>query len=452
MLDILYSLLSFIVAITILVAIHEYGHYSVAKISGVKILRYSIGFGKPLYKKTFGKDKTEFVLAAIPLGGYVKMLDEREAEVPAADLERAFNRQHVAKRFAIVFAGPFFNFIFAVFAYWLMFVNGTPGIVPVVGDIVKDSPAAIVGMRSGDTIVSINDTETPIWDVVLNEFVPVIIGKSTARVVVKTESGTNTELNFDFSSVSADLESDNILTILGFKPWRPVATAKIGGVIADFPAEKAGLQKGDVILKVNGVRVSTWLEMAKQISAYPSAAIDLTVESAGSVKQVIVNTREDTRNGKVVGIIGITNAAAYPDDMKKNYKYSVFQSIPKAVETTWVATGGTLTFLYKMALGEVSVRNISGPITIAKYAGLSADAGLSKFLGFLAIVSISLGVLNLLPIPMLDGGHLFYYLIEIVKGSPVSVSFEAVGQQVGIVLLLMLMSLAFYNDFLRLFG
>ncbi len=452
MLDVLYSLLSFIVAITILVAIHEYGHYWVAKISGVKILRYSIGFGKPLYKRDFGQDKTEFVIAAIPMGGYVKMLDEREAEVPAADLQRAFNRQHVAKRFAIVFAGPLFNFIFAVFAYWLMFVNGTPGIVPVVGEVVKDSPAAIAGMRSGDTIVSINDIETPIWDVVLNEFVPVIIGKSTARVVVKTESGMDAELHFDFSSLTEELESNNILSILGIKPLRPVANTKIGGVVADYPAAKAGLQKGDIVLKVNGTRVSTWLEMAKQISSRPGETVELMVESAGSVKQIFVKTKEDTRNGKVIGIIGISNAAAYPDEMKRNYQYPVFQSIPKAVEATWNATGRTLVFLYKMVLGDVSIRNISGPITIAKYAGLSADAGLSKFLGFLAIVSISLGVLNLLPIPMLDGGHLFYYLIEIVKGSPVSVAFEAAGQQIGIVLLLMLMSLAFYNDFLRLFG
>ncbi|VAW99368.1 Intramembrane protease RasP/YluC, implicated in cell division based on FtsL cleavage [hydrothermal vent metagenome] len=452
MLDILYSLLSFIVAITILVAIHEYGHYWVAKISGVKVLRYSIGFGKPLYKKNFGRDNTEFVIAAIPLGGYVKMLDEREAEVPAADLERAFNRQHVAKRFAIVFAGPLFNFIFAIFAYWLMFVNGTPGIVPVVGEVVKDSPAAIAGMRSGDTIISINNVETPIWDVVLNEFVPVIIEKSSVSVVVKTDMGLRTELQFDFSSLTVDLESGNILAILGFEPWRPVVSAKIGAVIADFPAEKAGLQKGDIILKVNDVSVLTWLEMAKEISSRPSERIELTVDSAGKVHQIFVETKEDIRKGKKVGIIGISNAAAYPDEMKRNYQYSVFGSITKAVSTTWTMTNRTLSFLYKMVKGEVSLKNISGPITIAKYAGLSADAGLSKFLGFLAIVSISLGVLNLLPVPMLDGGHLFYYLIEIVKGSPVSVAFEAIGQQIGIVLLLLLMSLAFYNDLLRLFG
>ncbi len=452
MLDFVYSLLSFIVAITILVAIHEFGHYWVAKISGVKILRYSIGFGKPLYKKTFGRDNTEFVVASIPLGGYVKMLDEREVEVPESELGRAFNRQPVAKRFAIVFAGPFFNFIFAIFAYWLMFVNGTPGIVPVVGEVIKDSPAAIAGMQPGDTIISINDVETPIWDVALNEFLPALIDKSAVDVEVKTENGANTVLHFDFSSVNADIETGNILTILGFKPWRPVATTEIAEVVSDFPAEKAGLKKGDVILKVNGVDVSSWNDMAKMVAAHPGETIELSVESAGTIKQVSVKTKIAERNGKKVGVIGISHAASYPDNMRKNYQYPLFQSMTKAISTTWTSTGRTIQFLYKMVKGEVSVRNISGPITIAKYAGLSADAGLSKFVGFLAIVSISLGVLNLLPIPMLDGGHLFYYLIEIVKGSPVSSSFEAVGQQIGIILLLMLMSLAFYNDLLRLFG
>jgi len=452
MLDILYSLLSFIVAITILVAIHEYGHYLVAKLSGVKILRYSIGFGKPLYKKTFGKDKTEFVIASIPLGGYVKMLDEREGNVPEAELPRTFNRQPVSKRFAIVFAGPLFNFIFAVFAYWLMFVNGTPGIRPVIGDVVKDSPAAIAGMKSGDTIISINDIETPIWDVALNEFVPVVIGKSKASIIVRSESGANAELNFDLSSVTADLESGNILSVLGFSPWRPTATAAIGAVVKDFPAEKAGLKKDDVILKVNNVNVSSWGDMAKEISSRPNEKIELTIESEGQKKKITLVTNENIREGKKVGIIGISNAAVYPDEMKINYQYSVIDSINQAFLTTWTSTTRTLSFLGKMVAGEVSIRNISGPITIAKYAGLSADAGLSKFLGFLAIVSISLGVLNLLPVPMLDGGHLFYYLIEIVKGSPVSAAFEAMGQQVGIVLLLMLMSLAFYNDILRLLG
>lgn len=450
--DFIYSIPSFIVAITILVAIHEYGHYRVAKSLGVKILRFSIGFGKPLFKMTFGKDKTEFIIAAVPLGGYVKMLDEREADVPASELDRAFNRQHVAKRFAIVFAGPFFNFIFAVFAYWAMFVNGTPGILPVVGEVAKNSVAQAAGLHPGDTIISINEVETPVWDVALNEFIPVILGKSKADLVVKTNSGLNTVLKLDFTKSNADLETENIFVILGFKPWRPIATSKIGLVVADSPAFKAGLKVGDLILKINNVNVSSWKDMAKQISGYPDKKIELTVESSGEVKQIFVHTKKTMRDGKAVGLIGVSNAVSYPDEMKVNYQYSVFDSIEQSLTMTWRTTTRTVSFLFKMIAGEVSIKNISGPITIAKYAGLSADAGLSKFLGFLALISVSLGILNLLPIPMLDGGHLFYYVIEIIKGSPVSASFEVFGQQIGIVMLIMLMGLAFYNDLLRLFG
>lgn len=450
--DFIYSIPSFIVAITILVAIHEYGHFIVAKLLGVKILRFSIGFGKPLYKKELGKDKTEFIVAAIPLGGYVKMLDEREADVPTADVNRAFNRQHVSKRFAIVFAGPFFNFIFAIFAYWAMFVNGTPGITPVIGDVIKESPAQLAGLQVGDTIVSINDVDTPVWDVALNEFVPVVLGKAKAELVVKTETGSKTTVILDFTKTKADLETDNIFEILGFKPWRPLATSKIGQVVKDSPASKSGLKIGDLILKVNNVSVSSWNEMAEQISSYPDKKIDLTVNSAGEVKQITVHTKKTIRDGKAVGLIGVSNAVSYPEEMKVNYQYSIIDSVKQAVVTTWRTTSRTMSFLGKMIVGDVSLKNLSGPITIAKFAGLSADAGLSKFLGFLALISVSLGVLNLLPIPMLDGGHLFYYVIEIVKGSPVSASFEAFGQQVGIVMLLMLMSLAFYNDLLRLFG
>jgi len=452
MYEFIFSIPSFIVAITILVAIHEFGHYWVAKISGVKILRYSIGFGKPIYKKNIGKDKTEFVIASIPLGGYVKMLDEREADVEKSEAHRAFNRQHVSKRFAIVFAGPFFNFIFAVFAYWFMFVNGTPGISPVIGDVVKDSPFEAAGVRPGDRIISINNTETPIWDVVLNELVQEVLDKSKVDVKVEAQDGTIANLNLDFSDINIDLESENLLDVLGFAPWRPVAIPKIARVVPDSPAEQAGLKIDDTILKVNNKVVKTWEQMAKIISGLPEKDILLLIDSSGEAREVIVHSKKIKRNGKEVGLIGISAASEYPSEMKIIHQYSIFGSISKAFETTWVSTKRTLSFLYKMVMGDISLKNISGPITIAKYAGLSADAGLSKFLGFLAIVSISLGVLNLLPIPMLDGGHLFYYLIEIVKGSPVSASFELAGQQIGIVLLIMLMGLAFYNDLLRLFG
>lgn len=445
------SILSFLVAIIILVAIHEFGHYWVAKKLGVKILRFSIGFGKPIYKKIWGKDKTEFVVAAIPLGGYVKMLDEREGEVDETELKRAFNRQHVSKRIAIVFAGPFFNFIFAVFAYWAMFVNGTPGIKPVIGDVVKDTPAYIAGLQVEDRIISINDIDTPVWDVVITEFVPALMARANTKVTVEKSSGAKVELFLDFSDTQFDLEKDSILKVLGFEPWRPSLTSEVGRVLKGKPAEQAGLQQGDIIVKIEDIEVSTWNEMATEISKYPDQRITLIVKRDSRLEEFSINTTSTKRNNKLVGLVGIA-PISFPDDMKTNYQYSFFQSIPKAFETTWLMTERTVTFLYKMVLGEVSLKNISGPITIAKYAGLAADAGFSKFVGLLAIISISLGILNLLPIPMLDGGHLLYYAIEIVKGSPVSAATEMLGQQIGIVLLLMLMSLAFYNDLLRLFG
>lgn len=451
MYDVVYSIPSFLVAITILVAIHEFGHFWVAKKLGVKILRFSIGFGKPIYRKVFGTDKTEFVIAAIPLGGYVKMLDERESEVDDSELARAFNRQHVSKRFAIVFAGPLFNFLFAIFAYWAMFVNGTPGIKPVVGEVVQDTPAYVAGLQTDDRIVSINGIETPVWDVVITEFVPALVDKSKVEVVVEKQSGAKAELLFDFSVVNFDLEKDNILKVLGFEPWRPMLAAEVGLVIEGKPAQKAGILKGDIILKIQGVAVSKWSDMAKEISKYPEQTITLVIKRGSDIRKIQIHTTSARVNDKTVGRIGV-GPVSFPEEMKTTYQYSVFSSIPKAIETTWLSTVRTVNFLYKMVVGEISLKNISGPITIAKYAGLAADAGFSKFVGLLAIISISLGVLNLLPVPMLDGGHLLYYVIEIVKGSPVSAAAEMFGQQIGIVLLLMLMSLAFYNDLLRLFG
>ena len=449
--ELIYSIPSFLIAITILVAFHEYGHYWVARKSGVKVLRYSIGFGKPLYKKIFGKDKTEFIIGAVPLGGYVKMLDEREAEVNAAEIHRAFNCQPVHKRFAIVFAGPFFNFIFAVFAYWAMFVNGTPGIKPVVGNVQQNLPAQIAGMEKGDMIVSINDVDTPVWDVVISEFIPAIVDKAITEVKVKTEYGQEKVLSFNLTAIQFDLEKDNLLKVLGFEPWRPAMIAEVGAVVKGEPADVAGLKQGDIVLQVNGVSVKDWNEMAKEISNLPAQTITLLVKRNGIKQKIDVLTKSVTIKDKTVGRIGISTVS-FPDEMKTMHQYSILQSFTKAIETTWLSTVRTVKFLYKMVLGEVSFKNISGPITIAKYAGLSADAGFSKFVGFLAIVSISLGVLNLLPIPMLDGGHLLYYIIEVIKGSPVSEAAQVLGQQIGIVLLLMLMSLAFYNDLLRLFG
>jgi len=449
--EFLYSIPSFLVAITILVAIHEFGHYWVAKSLGVKVLRFSIGVGKPIYTRIFGKDKTEFVVAALPLGGYIKMLDERESDVEPEEINRAFNRQPVSTRFAVVFAGPLFNIIFAVFAYWAMFVNGTPGIKPVIGEITPDSIAYVSGLETGDKIVSINDVDAPVWDVVITEFASALIDKSVTNVVVLKHSGGYTDLSFNLTQAQFDLEKDDILKVLGFAPWRPVLYSEIGRVLKNNPAEQAGLKVGDIILSINEISVSSWEEMATEISKYPEQNISVLIKRNNEEQKLLVHTTSATKEGKKVGRIGI-GPISFPDEMRTIYQYSVFESISKAFETTWTSTTRTINFLYKMVVGEVSLKNISGPITIAKYAGLAADAGLSKFLGLLAIISISLGVLNLLPVPMLDGGHLMYYIVEIIKGSPVSSETEMRGQQVGIIFLIMLMSLAFYNDLLRLFN
>jgi len=448
MFDVLYTVGAFLIAISLLVAIHEFGHFWVARRLGVKILRFSIGFGKPLWKKTFGEDKTEFVIASLPLGGYVKMLDGREGEVPEAEAHRAFDRQSLLTRFAIVFAGPAFNFIFAIVAYWMMFVIGVQGVVPVVGEVTEDSPAARAGLVSGQQIIAIDGKETPIWDVALEALLPVMVDRGHVKMTLADKNGMTFNAELDLSQTEQELEPGKLFEILGFTPWREELKPIIGRVVEDSPAAKAKLQEQDRIIRIDDQAIDDWADLVEVVSARPDQDMLLVIVRDGYEMEVPIHTMSTEQDGRKLGKLGI---GPYVSDANRVlYRYGVFSAMANAWNKCWSNSWLTLRMLGKIISGEVSVKNLSGPINIAVYAGYSANAGMARFLDFLAIVSISLGILNLLPVPVLDGGHLMFYLVEAIKGSPVSEQTEMIGQQIGIAALILLMSLALYNDLVRL--
>ena len=451
--SILFTLISFIVAISILVAVHEFGHYIVAKKLGVKILRFSIGFGKPLWTKRFGEDKTEFVIATWPLGGYVKMLDKRETEIDAHEEHREFTRQSVWTRIAIVVAGPAFNFLFAIFAYWLMFVVGVSGIKPVVGNIDADGLAKQAGLVSGYEIVAINNNKTPIWDVAVKNIIPAIVDRSQAVLELKDKDGNIVTRTLDFSATSGEIKVEQIFKQLGFKPWRPVIKPVVGMVVENSPAENAGFKVNDSIVSINNIVTPDWVDVVELVSSKPAEILQIVVLRDGQQKTLQAIPERIERNGKSVGRLGLGHkaGASYPKEMLVTHGYNVFESIPRALSRTWDFSVLTLKMMGKIFTGEISVKNLSGPVSIARYAGYSASAGLARFLDFLAIVSISLGILNLLPIPILDGGHLTYYIIEVVRRKPVSDETQEFASRIGMILLFALMAVALYNDILRVF-
>ena len=448
----LISLLAFIVAIGVLVTVHEFGHFWVARRLGVKVLRFSIGFGKPLWQRRFGADNTELVVAAIPLGGYVKMLDEREGEVPATELDRAFNRQPVRSRMAIVVAGPLFNFLFAIAVYWLMFVAGVPGLRPVVGAVTPDSYAEQAGIVSGDEILAVGATATPTWETTVLALLDASLGGHDAvALTVRNSQGVEHHLLASFESSDQLLKKGGVLENFGLTPWQPPAV--IDRLIEDGAGARAGLQPGDRIVQADAVAISSWSRWVDYVRARPGQVIEVRVLRSG--QEIVLGLTPDSvaDAGETIGRIGAY--VRLPDDdqratMRVVVRYGPLQAVSEALGKTWDVTTLTLRTLWKMVSGGASVENLSGPISIAQYAGQSAVVGLAAFLGFLGIVSVSLGVLNLLPIPVLDGGHLLYYLLELVKGSPVSEAAQLLGQKIGIALLLALMSLAFYNDLIRL--
>jgi regulator of sigma E protease len=452
MIGVLYTIGSFVVAISILIAFHEFGHYWVAKRLGVKVLRYSIGFGKPLWRKTAGPDKTEYVIAALPLGGYVKMLDEREGEVAEEEKHRAFNNQKLWKRFAIVFAGPAFNILLAILAYLAVSLMGTSGFKPVVNVVKPGSPAAVAGLQAGMQIVSVDGWRTPTWDSVFQEALPHLVEKSELSVTAKYENGVEHNYVLNLSGLNLDKDIQQPFKSMGIYMFNlpPV----IGSVAEGMPAAKAGLKPGDKIVQIDGQPVLDWMDISDYVVNRPNQDVDVVVERNKQQLSFKIRTSAKRIRGKEVGLLGIARDASslkITDKDRAVFKLGLLDGIAYSVHRTWDVAYVTLRVLGLIATTKMSLSNISGPINIAVTAGESASLGLGRYIIFLALVSISLGILNLLPIPILDGGHLMYYVYEFVSGKPVSEKVEIIGQRIGIALLMMLMALAFYNDIMRYF-
>lgn len=443
------TIVAFIVTLGVLITIHEYGHFQVARWAGVKVLRFSIGFGRPLFSRRFGKDGTEFVLAAIPLGGYVKMLDEREGEVLPAERPRAFNRQSVWKRIAIVSAGPIANLLLAVLLYWLLFIVGTPGLRPFIGDVPAGSPAAQASMKAEELIVKIGETPVRTWQDVRWLLLQQTLKSKVAQVEARSDVEESHLHMLDLSQVKTD-ESD-ILQQLGLTTFHPPWPARVGEILPDSAAEKAGLKVQDEILAVNGIAVSRWEDFTELVRQNPDKPMIMRVLRGHDVMSLRITPEAVDEGGKRIGRIGAAYVMTKAESARYmvDVRYAPQDGLLKAIRQTWDTSVFSLKMLGGMITGQVSWKAISGPVTIGSVAGKSADAGWKAFIGFLAIVSISLGVLNLLPVPVLDGGHLLYYTIEIFKGSPVSDAMMETGQRIGLALLGLLMACALYNDFNR---
>jgi regulator of sigma E protease len=452
--EILSSAFFFIVAIGVLVTFHEYGHYFVAQRLGVKVLRFSVGFGKPLWGVRRGADQTEFVVAALPLGGYVQMLDEREGPVPEHERHRAFNRQSLGRRSAIIAAGPVFNFLLAIAAYWLVFMIGIAGVKPVVGEVFDDSIAADGGFRKGDLIVTIDNRPVPTWSAAFLELLDKSLSRQSVRISVLDENDQPQERWLDFGALARDTDRADLLENIGFRMYRPILPAIVGTIEHGGAAELAGLQAGDRVLTVEGRAVGAWEDWVEIVRQNPDQELAIVIERDGRTLDLALRpARVHTEHGDI-GRIGaaVHMPEEFLESMRAIERHAPGAGFVAALHRTWDMTRLTVTILVNMVMGNVALSNLGGPVRIAQYAGTSADAGMVQFITFLALISISLGVLNLLPIPILDGGHLLYNLIELVKGSPLSDEAQAVGQKVGIVLLIGIMLLAIYNDLLHISG
>jgi len=438
---------AFIVAISVLVAVHEFGHYWVARRLGFKVLRFSIGFGKPLWKRVWGTDRTEYVIAAIPLGGYVKLLDEREGPVPDRDLPRSFMRRPIGHRLLVLVAGPVFNFLFAILAYWFLFMWGVPQVRAIVGEVTMGSHAANAGLRAGDEIIGVDDKRTPDSKSAVFALLSDVLDDGRSTLQVRSDRGVQRAVTLRIDSAEERhrlTEPGLLLTGLGFEfDYGPATPVLVQAPTSGSPAERAGLEVRDRVVSVDGRVPRNTAEFVDYIRARPGERVTLGVDRDGTQLRVPVDIGSAQDGDATIGRMGVAL-----DDLRtpRLDRFGPVPALGRAVTETWEMSHLTVNMLWNMVMGRVSVKNISGPINIAAFAGETARGGVRPYLMFLAIVSISLGILNLLPIPILDGGQMLFQVIEFLKGSPLSERAQLLGQQVGIALLLLLMSLAFYND------
>jgi regulator of sigma E protease len=448
--SVLHTILWFLVAIGILVVVHEFGHYVAARLAGVKVLRFSVGFGKPLLSRRFGRDQTEWTLAALPLGGFVKMLDEREGAVPAAEAHRSFNRATVWRRIGIVIAGPTANFLLAIVFYWVLLMHGLPALKPMIGEPPAGTPAAQAGLVAGDEIRSVNGVDTPSFqDLRLN-----LLRAGVAGEALTLELADGRSVRLDASRIETENLERDVLRPLGIVRYDPEIEPVIGQVLPDGAAARAGFRPGDRLIAADGEAVANWQDWVQRIRQHPSTPMRIEYERQGRRGELTVIPEAVVEAGERFGRIG---AGPQVDEavlatLMTEVRYGPFEALWQGAVKTLDMSLFTLEMMGRMVLGQVSWKNLSGPLTIADYAGQSATLGWISFVGFLALVSVSLGVLNLLPIPLLDGGHLMYYVAEAVTGRPVSERTMEIGSRIGMALLMLLMSFALFNDLRRLLG
>ncbi len=451
--SLLHTIVAFIVALGVLIVVHEYGHYLVARLCNVKVLRFSVGFGRPIALWRRGPDRTEWVIAAVPFGGYVKMLDEREGPVKPEEAARAFNRQSVGRRFLIVVAGPVFNFLFAILVYAGLYMYGLPEARPVLAAPPAGSAAAAAGLRVGDTVRTVDGEVIETWQELRWRVLQAALQQHALRLETVNERGHVGEATLDLRGYPSDEVESDALERVGLRLYRPKLEPVIGQVVDGSAAERAGLAAGDRVLRADGKPLDSWEALVAVIRAHPGQPVSLLVEKDGAARAVEV-VPEAVGSGE--GRIGRIGAAPqvpreHAERMLVRVQYGPVESFARALAKTWDISVFSLKMLGRMLLGQVSWKHLSGPVTIADFAGQSAQMGWIAYVTFLALISISLGVLNLLPIPLLDGGHLMFYAIEVVKGKPVSERAMELGQRVGLALLLVVMAFAFYNDLNRLF-